>query len=363
MHTTFALSIGWLLALGACGASSARGPGSAPEPSAGGRSGDGSAGSNDSAVPGNGTGSGGNLGSAGNRGTTNGADAGIATTGGGGSIEPTDRADAGGDRSNGDGVDSDDAGNPDSAGPGGPSRADAGGGALMRADASTDRMTDAGADASAPPRSDGGATTPGLGPWTTGYVATMFGNNMSGDCAGYPNFSDMTAIRTSTCSRVVSVASYIPGVANNASFYGATGDVSSLWTGAACACNGSDTCTGTQTPSCPAEQQAGGNCGICVAVRCDPAGTFALSGSTHNQECNATSFAVVQILDACPHNHPTNLASIAGWCTSRQANHIDLSCSALGGISTIGMNIGRDGWLNVAVQRVNCGIGLGLHPL
>jgi len=211
--------------------------------------------------------------------------------------------------------------------------------------------------------SGGKGGTPGLGAWTTGYAATMYGNDSSGDCNGYPNFGDTTSINSQTCNKVVTIASYSAGVANNASYYGATGDVSSLWVGAECACNGSDTCSNNQAPSCPAESQAGGNCGICVAVKCDPNGTFSLSGSTHDQDCSTTQYVVVQIIDACPHNHPTNVASSEGWCTSRQANHVDLSCSALGGISTKGMNIGQDGWLNVDVQKVDCSIGLGLHPL
>ncbi len=211
--------------------------------------------------------------------------------------------------------------------------------------------------------STGSGGTTGLGPWTTGYVATMYGNDTSGDCAGYPNFGDMTSIRSATCSRVVTVASFAAGTANNASFYGATGDLSSLWVGARCSCNGSDTCPANQAPSCPAEQQSGGNCGICVAVKCDPTGTFSLGGATHDQDCNRTQYAVVQIIDACPHDHPTNVASSEGWCTTRQANHVDLSCSALGGISTKGMNIGQDGWLNVDVQQVDCSVGLGLHLL
>ena len=211
--------------------------------------------------------------------------------------------------------------------------------------------------------STGSGGTPGLGPWTTGYVATMYGNDTSGDCAGYPNFGDMTSIRSATCSRVVTVASFVAGTANNASFYGATGDLSSLWVGARCSCNGSDTCPANQAPSCPAEQQSGGNCGICVAVKCDPMGTFSLGGATHDQDCNQTQYAVVQIIDACPHDHPINVASSEGWCTTRQANHVDLSCSALGGISSKGMSIGQDGWLNVDVQQVDCSIGLGLHAL
>jgi hypothetical protein len=212
----------------------------------------------------------------------------------------------------------------------------------------------------------GGSGTEGLGAWTTGYAATMYGNDSSGDCSGYLNFGDTTSIDSQTCTtgqNKVTIASYSSGVSNNASYYGALGDLSTLWVGAECNCNGNDTCPSNQAPSCPAESSVGGDCGICVAVKCDPNGTFSLSGSTHDKDCSSSEYVVVQIIDACPHDHPTNVASSEGWCTSRQANHIDLSCSALGGISTLGMKIGQDGWLNVDVQKVDCSLGLGLHAL
>jgi hypothetical protein len=192
----------------------------------------------------------------------------------------------------------------------------------------------------------------------------MFGNSTMNDCANFTNFSDSTDITKSACAsnRAVTIAAFSSGVANDASFYGAPGDLSSIWQGPECMCqNGSGTGTGncTQPPACPMEQ----DCGMCVAVKCDSTGTFTLGGTTHDADCNATQYAVVEVIDACPHNHPTNVASSEGWCTSRQANHIDLSCSALGGISTLGMNVGRDGWLNVDVQIVPCSLGLGLHSL
>jgi hypothetical protein len=177
---------------------------------------------------------------------------------------------------------------------------------------------------------------------------------------------DTTSINSQTCTtgqNKVTIASYSAGVNNNASYYGALGDLSTLWVGAECSCNGNDTCPSNQAPSCTAESSVGGDCGICVAVKCDPSGTFSLGGTTHDSDCSKTEYAVVQIIDACPHDHPTNVASSEGWCTSRQANHIDLSCSALGGISTKGMNIDQDGWLNVDVQKVDCSVGLGLHSL
>jgi hypothetical protein len=192
----------------------------------------------------------------------------------------------------------------------------------------------------------------------------MFGNSTMGDCANFTNFSDSTNIANSACvsSDKLKIDAFSSGVANDASFYGATGDLSSIWQGPECMCqSGSGTGTGncTAPPSCPME----GNCGMCVAVKCEPNGTFTLGGSSHDQNCSTTQYAVVEVIDACPHNHPTNIASSEGWCTSRQANHIDLSCSALGGISSLGMNVGQDGWLNVDVQIVPCSLGLGLHSL
>ncbi len=216
------------------------------------------------------------------------------------------------------------------------------------------------------PATGGSTGTTGLGAWTTGYVATMYGNDSSGDCSGYPNFSDTTNFDSQTCPNVTKTT-YSAGVANNASYYGATGDLSSLWTingnVPVCQCPGGGTGNCTQAPSCPGEAQSDGDCGICVAVKCDPSGTYTSGGSTHDADCSTTTYVVVQIIDACPHNHPANVASANGWCTSTQPQHIDLSCSGLGGISTLGTNIGRDGWLNVDVQQVACSIGLGTHSL
>ena len=213
-------------------------------------------------------------------------------------------------------------------------------------------------------KSTGGSTgTTGLGAWTTGYVATMYGNSSSGDCAGYSSFSDSTNYDSQTCPNVTK-ASYSSGAANNASYYGALGDLSSLWGSAPeCQCPGGGTGNCTQAPSCPGEAQSGGACGMCVAVKCDPSGSYSSGGSTHDGDCSTTTYVVVQIIDACPHNHPTNVASANGWCTSKQSQHIDLSCSGLGGISTLGTSVGRDGWLNVDVQQVACSIGLGTHSL
>jgi hypothetical protein len=216
-------------------------------------------------------------------------------------------------------------------------------------------------------KATGGSTTGGsgaIGTWISGYAATMYGNSSSGDCAGYSNFSDSTNISGGVCTWMtgalkVTIASYQSGVANNASYYGAPGDLASIWQGGLCTCPGGGTGDCTSAPSCNDEQL----CAKCVAVKCDPNGSFTYSGTNHGTYCNTTTYVVVQIIDACPHNHPTNVASPIGWCTSRQANHIDLSCSGLAAISNLGTNIGQQGWLDVAVQVVDCSVGLGKHSL
>jgi hypothetical protein len=197
----------------------------------------------------------------------------------------------------------------------------------------------------------------------------MFGNDSSGDCDGYANFSDTTNIAGSACvsekEGSVTIAAFSSGAANDASYYGAPGDLSSIWQGGECTCQSNDpenpgtTGNCSEAPSCPMEQ----DCGKCVAVKCDPNGTISEGGFNHDAYCSTTEYAVVEVIDACPHNHPTNEASSEGWCTAKQANHIDLSCSALGGISNLGTNIGQQGWLNVDVQIVPCSLGLGLHSL
>jgi hypothetical protein len=222
-------------------------------------------------------------------------------------------------------------------------------------------------------KATGGSGGSAPGAWTTGYVATMYGDINSGDCVAYGSkFTDHTPIKTYTCvdgngPRKVSLASYSAGQANNASYYAALGDLSSLWTvngsASACTCSGSTTTT-CGGPQCTAEISSTGSCGVCVAVKCDPNSTFKDNqGYSHNSNCNTTSYVVVQNIDACPHNHTTNVASAVGWCTSKQSQHIDLSCSGLGDISNLGTNVGQAGWLPVSVQVVDCSVGLGKHAL
>jgi hypothetical protein len=218
-----------------------------------------------------------------------------------------------------------------------------------------------------------GGGTAGLGPWTNGYVATMYGDINAGDCVSYSsNFTDHTPIDTYTCvrgtgPRKVTLSTYNASLANNARYYAALGDLSSLWSAngnaGPCTCSGSTTMT-CGGPQCASEISSTGSCGLCVAVKCDPTSTFRDSMNfSHNSNCNSTTYVVVQNIDACPHNHTTNVSSATGWCTDRQSQHIDLSCSGLGDISNLGTRVGQAGWLPVSVQVVDCSVGLGPHPL
>lgn len=207
----------------------------------------------------------------------------------------------------------------------------------------------------------GGGAGGGNDGWLAGYTATMFGDVNSGDCSGVSNYSDMTNIAGATCTRQgVTIAPYNAGTANNASYYGAPGDLSGIWEGPECRCQNGDAEDGSglcsRAPSCPMEQV----CGQCFEIRCDPNGTGMYSdGATREGQnyCNANQTAVIQIIDACPHNHPSN----TWWC-SREQNHIDISCSAMEAIAGNPDNVGLWGWLNVEVRPVDCSVGLGPKP-
>jgi hypothetical protein len=82
------------------------------------------------------------------------------------------------------------------------------------------------------------------------------------------------------------------------------------------------------------------------------------TGDTHNRFCRAGQSVVVQIIDACPHNHVNNTY----WCTSARPNHIDLSCSAFQQI-TQGAAVGTIGYVNAYVRPVDCSVGLGPKTL
>jgi hypothetical protein len=194
----------------------------------------------------------------------------------------------------------------------------------------------------------------------------MFGNDGSGDCAGVANFSDMTNIANANCvgDRMVTLASFSAGVTNNASYYGAPGDLSSIWTGGQCTCQPGQTANAAgvcpTAPQCPMEQ----DCAKCFEVKCDPNGSGQFSNgdrrdvaSTGVNYCNTSATVVIQVIDACPHNHPSN----TWWCTSKDPNHIDLSCSALEAIAAQPSMIGNIGWLDVQVRPVDCSVGLGPH--
>ena len=187
---------------------------------------------------------------------------------------------------------------------------------------------------------------PGEG-WLPDYTATMFGEV---DCARFgfddPGDSDL-GLAACVSGGKVSLD------AGNQVYFGATGDLSSLWEGAPCACQGAETGGVCRTPpACPDQE----NCGRCVEVTCNFEGrhSFQGDGVTHGELCRPGASVVVQLIDACPHNHPNN----AYWCTERRKNHIDVSCSAFRQLTT-GREIGKIGSINVYARPVDCSVGLG----
>jgi hypothetical protein len=104
------------------------------------------------------------------------------------------------------------------------------------------------------------------------------------------------------------------------------------------------------------------DCARCFEIRCDPNGTGMYSNGdtrTGTRWCNASQSAVIQVIDACPHNHPSN----TWWCTTNRPNHVDISCSAMEAIAASPGSVGSWGWLNVQVRPVDCSVGLGPHAL
>jgi hypothetical protein len=193
-----------------------------------------------------------------------------------------------------------------------------------------------------PPAGDG---------WFSDYTATMFGEV---DCMRFgfddPGDSDLNL---AACVSRGAVALD----AGNQVYFGATGDLSSLWTGGPCVCQGQEGGRTCRTPpACPDQE----NCGQCVEVTCNADGkhSFRDDGVTHNELCRPGKSVVVQLIDACPHNHPNN----AYWCTEARKNHIDVSCSAFREL-TDGRDIGKIGSINVYARRVDCSVGLGPKTL
>jgi hypothetical protein len=92
-------------------------------------------------------------------------------------------------------------------------------------------------------------------------------------------------------------------------------------------------------------------------VACNATGTFSFmnSGFTHDEFCRAGQSVVVQLIDACPHNHPNNTY----WCTAARPDHIDLSCTAFSSLVQ-GSPVGDIGSINVYVRSVSCSVGLGV---
>ncbi len=187
--------------------------------------------------------------------------------------------------------------------------------------------------------------------WRKGYTATMFG---AVDCAKF-GFEEPGATDIGRSACVSSGAVKLD--AQNRVYFGATGDLSSLWEGEPCSCQDTRADGTCRTPpGCPDQR----NCGSCVEVSCDGQGehSFQDDGVTHNEFCRPGQSVVVQLIDACPHNHPNN----PYWCTRARPDHVDVSCSAFRAL-TDGRNIGQIGSINVYVRKVDCSVGLGPRKL
>lgn len=189
---------------------------------------------------------------------------------------------------------------------------------------------------------------PGAG-WNSDYTASMFGEI---NCRGFgfddPGDSDL---ERSTCISSGKLALD----AHNSVYFGAVGDLSSSWNGAPCECTDGELGGKCKSPpACPGQT----NCGVCVEVACNGSGKHSYQGSgiTHNELCKPNQSVVVQLIDACPHNHPNN----PYWCTEQRKNHIDVSCSAFSAL-TEGRDIGQIGHVNVHVRVVDCAAGLGVR--
>ena len=72
------------------------------------------------------------------------------------------------------------------------------------------------------------------------------------------------------------------------------GDLSSIWSGGECECQGGGAGNCTTAPSCPMEQ----DCGKCVAVKCNPNGTISEGGYNHDMYCGTTEYVVIEVIDA-----------------------------------------------------------------
>ena len=139
----------------------------------------------------------------------------------------------------------------------------------------------------------------------------------------------------------------------NRDWFAAPGDLSAIWQGAACVCSGAEPCI----PSCNDQQ----TCGRCFEVACKPAGTYTHpdDNDTHGGYCRTDQSVVVEVIDACPHNHQYNTY----WCTDQRPDHIDISCSAFRELTEDRQTVNNIGSINVWVRPVDCSTGHGVHPL
>ncbi|KAI9136566.1 RlpA-like double-psi beta-barrel-protein domain-containing protein-containing protein [Paraphysoderma sedebokerense] len=125
-------------------------------------------------------------------------------------------------------------------------------------------------------------------------------------------------------------------VGQSAGAFGALSDHSPLWNAPKCRDNLPD------NPICDTQT----TCGLCVEIKCKG---YHLSPGDHPNTCNPNHSVVIKILDACPGNHPINIAKPQNWCNQTGIDHFDLYQPAFDHIAKLG-----DGIIDMEYQRTSC---------
>ncbi|MEW5307321.1 MAG: hypothetical protein WDW36_009727 [Sanguina aurantia] len=142
-----------------------------------------------------------------------------------------------------------------------------------------------------------------------------------------------------------------------ATFYGGVGDPWTIHDGS-CGYGYIDSNVGTGDFVCAASDcnpDFGGSCGRCYEVKCDSGfvhDNYGQSFDRSNMCHDTTESVVVQVIDSCPCNYPTNGYSNKRWCCGDHY-HLDLSIWAFERLADT-----KWGVIPLKVRTVDC----GSHP-
>ncbi|KAI9136951.1 RlpA-like double-psi beta-barrel-protein domain-containing protein-containing protein [Paraphysoderma sedebokerense] len=162
---------------------------------------------------------------------------------------------------------------------------------------------------------------------------------IDGRATYYPGPGE-AATDMSTLSCTQSIRGFTP---RSNSWFGAMADKAPLYAGPACQPNPN----GGPYPICPNQ----GSCGKCYEIKCVSKFPAENGGA---QTCIPGKSVTVQIVDACPHNHPVNLGKKNdNPCQDTGVNHIDLNINAFKEIANLGA-----GTIRTQIREVAC-TGLG----